>query len=293
MRKDTSKKLRLVIVAVALVAGAMACRDSKPPATNANRPPEPAPAPAATPNQPEIVPVEAEVMERASPFNHNRAEHKKIDCTVCHQRTDNEAAPKFPGHSACNDCHQKDFSSATSVLCAGCHKMPVDAQAQMISFPAKLKQLGLKGFSHRQHLNLDPGKLPAGIATLKCDSCHRLDRGAQASFPKHPECYSCHTHQAGEKLGECSVCHTDRTLSVKYSPGFGTPTSLYNFKHGAHTGRASCDRCHGLTKATGKTSDILQISTARGQRHNSTCFACHSRVRETVCTKCHVGSVPF
>lgn len=95
MRKDISKKLRLVIVALALLAGAVACRDSKPVANNANRAPEPAPAPAAATSQPEIVPVEAEVMERVSPFNHSRAEHKKLECSVCHQRTDNEPAPKF------------------------------------------------------------------------------------------------------------------------------------------------------------------------------------------------------
>ncbi|HEV8485733.1 MAG TPA: hypothetical protein VGV87_19475 [Blastocatellia bacterium] len=295
MGKDRSKKLKLVIVglAAALLVGALACRNSKQ-ADNTNRASTPPPAAAPAAPQPQITPVDAAVIERVSPFNHNRAEHKKLDCSVCHERTDNEPAPRFPGHSACNDCHQKDFSAANSQLCAGCHKMPLAAQPELISFPARLRQLGLKSFSHRQHLNPDASKWPAGSEKLKCEACHGSATRLETSFPKHPQCYSCHTHQAGEKLGECGVCHSDRTIALKYNPGPGPASTLYNFKHDPHTKRASCDRCHALTATSAKVApDILQINTARGQRHNSTCFTCHNRTKETLCTKCHLGSVPF
>ena len=286
--------LKLAITAVALIVGMIACRGSKQAAPNANRTPAPSPAVAPSTSQPQIAPVDAAVLERASPFNHNRAEHKRLDCSVCHIRTDNEPAPRFPGHSACNDCHQKDFSATNSQLCAGCHKTPIAAQPELIGFPSRLKQLGLKSFSHRQHLNPDASKWPAGTERLKCDACHGSASRQETNFPKHPQCYGCHTHQAGEKLGECGICHADRMVSLKYSPGAGPPSTLYNFKHEPHTARAECSRCHRLTETSAKIApDILQINTARGQRHNSTCFTCHNRTKETVCTKCHLGSVPL
>ena len=289
---DGFKRTKLVIAMLAVigVAGLQACGDSKKPApTNANKAPEPA---AGAPAAPQITPVDAKVTESESTFDHNRVEHKKVECSFCHQRTDNEPTPKFPGHSACNDCHQQDFSSTKTALCAGCHKTPIEAEPQLISFPGRLKQLGLKGFSHRDHMN--PEKMPAGTEKLSCASCHRFGgRGVEASFPRHAECYSCHTHQAGEKLGECATCHTERAASMTYSAG-GSAYSLYNFRHGTHVKRTTCDRCHRTSEPASKTSsDILQISTARGQRHNSTCFTCHSRAKENVCSKCHVGSVPF
>ena len=295
MRKDRSN-LKLVIVglAAALLVGALACRDKKPPSNNTNRASTPPPATTPSATQSQIAAVDAPVLERAAPFSHNRAEHKKLECTVCHERTDNEPTPRLPGHSACNDCHQKDFSAANSQLCAGCHKTPVAAQPELIAFPARLKQLGLKSFSHRQHLNPDPTKWPAGAEKLKCAACHGSASRLETSFPKHPQCYSCHTHQAGEELGKCGVCHSDRSVALKYSAGAGTASTLYNFKHDPHTNRASCDRCHRLTETGARIApDILQINTARGQRHNSTCFTCHNRTKETVCTKCHLGSVPF
>jgi hypothetical protein len=277
---------------LALAAGFFSCRGAKPVANNANRAPEP-PSPAATAPQPEFTPVEAAVMERYTPFSHTRPEHKKLDCTLCHQRLDNDVTPKFPGHSACTDCHDKDFSSTTSQLCVACHKMPVDAQGQLVAFPQRMRQLGLKGFSHRQHMTPDASKWPANTPSLKCADCHRLERGLESSFPKHAECYSCHSHQSGEKLGECATCHVDRAVALKYTPGAGAAFTSYNFKHASHQNRASCDRCHRITQASAKSADIQQISTARGQRHNSTCFSCHSQARETVCSKCHIGSVPF
>ena len=188
MARNKSKKIKVMIVglAVGLLVGALACRGSKQVSNNANRTSTPPPAAAPTPSQPQIDAVDAPVMERVTLFNHNRAEHKKLECTVCHQRTDNEATPRFPGHSACNDCHQKDFSAANSQLCTGCHRMPLSGQPELIGFPARLKQLGLRAFSHRQHLNPDASKWPAGTEKLKCDACHGSASRLETSFPKHP-----------------------------------------------------------------------------------------------------------
>jgi hypothetical protein len=76
----------------------------------------------------------------------------------------------------------------------------------------------------------------------------------------------------------------------------GAALSLYNFKHSSHTPaaiKAGCERCHKtLDAAAENRSDILAISTARGQRHRSSCSSCHVQAKEPVCTKCHVGGPP-
>lgn len=306
MRKTRSDSLNLknlkravAAVAVALVAATVSCREAKQPANSAAEAPRPAAQPATS--SPFDI-VDSGVIAKPASFDHTRAEHKTKtqDCTVCHERVDNEVTPGFASHSACIDCHQQDFSASASQLCAVCHKTPVEASAELISFPSQLKQFGLKGFSHKTHL--DPEKTGGASATdtaaapaQECAACHRFDsRGVEASFPRHAECYSCHTHQAGQKLGECSTCHAPAGAALKYARGVGEPFRLYNFKHASHVKQATCARCHRLTEAASEArADIQQISTARGQRHKSACWSCHTQAREPVCTKCHTGSLPF
>jgi hypothetical protein len=156
-------------------------------------------------------------------------------------------------------------------------------------------QFGLKEFSHKQHLNA--AKMPAGTAVPKCESCHQFDNSLiQASFPAHPQCYSCHTHQPGEKLGGCTTCHANQSVALKFNKGTGNAATLYNFTHGGHFKQGSiqrnCDKCHHLLDRDPQRPDILQISTARGQRHTSGCWTCHAQAHEPVCTKCHVKGPP-
>ncbi len=290
------------MIAVALAAGAIACRGSRdttrrPPA-NTNTAPAPAEPAVAQPASAVVSPEEAKLLEHYTKFDHNRAEHKKQDCAVCHQRTNNDAAPTLPYHTACNLCHISEYTSTSSQLCVVCHQTPIAPQPKAIAFPARFRQFTLKGFSHKQHM--DPAKMEAGVAAPKCDSCHRFDaRGLEASLPRHAECYSCHTHQPGQKLAGCQICHADQSAGLKYHKGTGSAFALYNFKHGSHFKQASiqlkCDKCHRvLEQSPGKVAaDIEQINTNRGQRHNSACWSCHQRARETVCTKCHLGGSPL
>ena len=296
MRNDTTRSLRLIIIAAAAIVliSALACRSTKPPTANkAAEAPQPAPQTAAAPSPFDV--KESAVIARTSPFNHTRAEHqtKTKDCAFCHQRLDNSVTPVFPGHSACIECHAKDFTNTSSQMCVVCHKSPVDAQGTRISFPAKMTEFGIKGFSHKQHM--DAKKMAGETETPKCSTCHQSTEGAASSFPNHQQCYSCHVHQANQKLGECGVCHADTKLALKYTRGTGSALSLYNFQHGPHTKKASCDRCHRQTETAPKQvrADIQTISVGRGQRHTSACWSCHVQAKESVCTKCHRGSLPF
>jgi hypothetical protein len=285
------KRLKQLIVLMALVVAALSCK--KEPTKEAIKPAPPVEQPGT-----QIVgAAQVATLEQQKRFNHNTQAHKQQDCKLCHQRTSNDPSPTFPGHSACIGCHVRDFTSeqASSKLCIVCHNMKAGlVKPPLLSFP-KLSQFGIRGFSHRDHM--DRSKMPAGTAAPECTSCHRFDsRGIQVSFPSHPECYNCHTHQAGQKLGECSTCHADVAVAAKFRRGLQA-LALYNFKHGSHMKQPSvggrCQVCHRLAEPVPKREpDILEISTSRGQRHNSACWNCHVRQRETVCTKCHVGGIP-
>ena len=301
MPNRRAKNLKLAVVAMMIVAAVVSCKSTK---QNLNKPAEPSTAPAPAPaSQSPFELVDSKVIATVSPFDHSRKEHrtKTEDCSACHKRTNNDAKPVLPGHAACIECHAKDFSEKTSQMCVVCHKTPLDAQNSRIEFPAPLSEFGLKRFSHRDHANpekmkaqMEASQMPAGAP--ECAACHRFDaRLVQASFPKHPECYSCHIHQPGEKFGDCRGCHTKKADSLQYNASLGTAFSLYNFRHGPHMKKAACDRCHQTIEVpSGQLrSDVLRISTARGQRHHSDCFRCHVREREPVCSKCHVSSTPF
>jgi hypothetical protein len=296
MRSETSK--RIVVVAFIIVAGFAACRSTK---QNLNKPID-SPPPAAPVSQSPFDVVDSKLIDVVSPFDHNRKEHKSKtqDCAACHLRGTNDARPTMPGHPACFDCHQKDLSNVDSKMCIVCHKTPVTKESVM-PFPARLMQFGLKRFSHRDHANsekmkgqMDSDKMPESAP--RCDFCHRFDgQGLKASMPKHPECYACHAHQPNDKFAACGACHVNKANAMQYSATLGTAFSLYNFRHGPHLKKAACDRCHKTTDipADQPRTDILEINTARGQRHHSTCWTCHVQAKEPVCSKCHIRGTPF
>src|SRR5262249_615146 len=290
-----SRKIKIGVIFATLALLALACGRRRP---EANRNAAATPATVATPGPADNIvgAAESKLLERDLKFNHNRPEHKRQDCTLCHQRTDNRATPRFPGHAACIACHAVDYTSSNSRLCVVCHQVPLAAQPKMAAFPASLIQFGVKEFSHKQHLNAS--KMPPGTSVPKCEACHQFDsKLIQASFPGHPQCYSCHTHQPGEKLGGCGACHADQSVALKFSKGTGNAFSFANFTHAGHFKQASvqrnCDKCHHLVDRDPQHPDILQISTARGQRHSSACWGCHVQAREPVCSKCHVKGPPL
>src|SRR5919199_1503467 len=124
MKNDTATLLKQIVTIVALVmfVGAVACRSKK---ENLNKPVDNsnASAPAQPVSQSAFDVVDSKVIEKVSPFDHNRKEHqtKTKDCAFCHQRKDNSPTPIFPSHPACIECHQKDFTNRQSRMCEVCH----------------------------------------------------------------------------------------------------------------------------------------------------------------------------
>lgn len=323
MANGKAKLLKQTVVglAVALLIGAAACRSSQ---ENLNRPLDNRNQAANTNTAPPAPPefIKEAAFGKKSTFDHNISGHKEVKCLSCHNRAlpdpvtrtsdPKDPAPKFPGHGACDDCHNKENYGQSGLgtlnknpFCATCHSgeiVTVDVEQRprpaLIKFTEKQSEFGIKGgtkgFLHKTHM--DPQKMAGQEQPARCDVCHKFDsRGARSDFPGHAECYSCHIHQSGQKFGDCEVCHVEAKQAVKYSPGMGTALSLYNFRHSSsHLRAATCDRCHKtLDPGDAARLDITQISTARGQRHTSACWSCHRQARETACLKCHTGSLPF
>lgn len=259
-----------------------------------------------------INPKLSKVIQQQAPFDHTRSEHK-LECSYCHLRPNNDPNPVLPYHAACIDCHVSDFTSSTSRLCAVCHQMPLASKVLALSFPDQLTQLGLKGFSHRDHM--DTQKMPKETAVPTCRSCHKFDpKELVAGFPSHPECYKCHTHEAGQKLGICETCHALNAEAFKYERGLGAPYNNYKFTHASHLNlkqaaiQYKCEKCHEIKEVLPGTiqADISKIKTIlEGNFHTSDCWNCHDKKtgiaqetraekvqKEFSCCKCHVLKPP-
>src|SRR6185369_4473848 len=74
-----------------------------------------------------------------SKFLHTSSRHSSIACTSCHERTDNSATPRFPGHSACTTCHIGQFTTPAIPICQICHTETSGARPPLRSFPTDFK----------------------------------------------------------------------------------------------------------------------------------------------------------
>jgi hypothetical protein len=321
MTRDKSKRVKLTVTVVIFLVMIAACKSSQ---QNLNKAPEPAPTAPAEPAPTGFV-KEANFISpgNKSTYDHFRDGHKQLtDCGECHKRDTKEpAAPVSlqpgrqywqPYHDACVRCHKTDRekynltqegTTKANPFCGGCHADPPVTQtpeqtfkANLLAYPTRTEEFGimggLKGFSHKTHM--DQSKMGSD-ANVSCALCHDVKSNpTKATFGKHQQCYQCHTHQAGQKFGDCGVCHVNSVEAVKYSPGMGSAVN-YKFRHSAsHLKAASCDRCHKLLEPLAEPRiDVQQINTSRGQKHSSSCWTCHRQAKEAVCSKCHTGSLPF
>ena len=320
-----AKIVKLVVAAVVCVLALMACKSTQ---QNLNQaPPQsstPAPAQPAPPAPTGFVKEAGFVKPGSkSTYDHFRDGHLQLtNCADCHARdARNPAAPVSlqpgkehwqPYHDACSRCHKTETekynlteagATKNHPFCAACHQDPpvvVTAnqtlQAKLLDYPKGSAEFGImggvKGFSHQTHM--DAARMGSDIP-VSCSLCHDVRSSpTRASFPRHQQCYQCHTHQAGQELGNCGTCHVRAAEAVLYSPGMGSALR-YNFKHSKrHLSAASCDRCHRLlAPVEAARLDVQQINTSRGQRHTSSCWTCHNQKRESLCSKCHTGAIPF
>ena len=173
-----------------------------------------------------------------SRFTHTNEQHARLPCLLCHQRTDNSARPRRPGHTPCAGCHTQQFAEPASPICTVCHTAPPS--------PA------LKGFPPLRTFNarFDHATHTRGGARTNCATCHRpSQRGVALSIPAgagaHATCFQCHTpgaQAAGRDISSCGACH--RLGRYARTPETA-PAYRVNFSHAAHTSKGlSCAECH-------------------------------------------------
>jgi len=145
-----------------------------------------------------------------SKFLHTSQRHSSLACTSCHERTDNSATPRFPGHKACTDCHRGQFTTPAIPMCLICHTDTKSNNPPLKSFPASFNERFNVKFDHAQHMR-GSAKPQQG-----CSGCRTpANRGVALSIPanlaSHNSCYSCHTpaskSDAGREIALCGVCH--------------------------------------------------------------------------------------
>jgi hypothetical protein len=235
-----------------------------------------------------------------STFKHNSQKHASLACNSCHQRTDNSATPRFPGHKACTGCHVGQFVTPAVPMCMICHTEVSSAKPPLKGFPTKFNESFNVKFDHVQH-NTGSAKPQNG-----CASCHRQLGGRAAaglaipaSLSAHDGCYTCHTPNSksasGRDLASCGVCHDERNFSR-------TPTAArsfhFSFSHSKHT-RVACSDCHNLTAGAAQSR---QVSSPAPSEHfvstrGSTCLTCHNGKRSfggdlafKDCKRCHTAA---
>jgi hypothetical protein len=237
-----------------------------------------------------------------SKFLHSSQRHGSLACNSCHERADNSATPRFPGHKACTDCHRSQFTTPQIPMCTVCHTNISSNNPPLKSFPASFNEPFNVKFDHTQHMN------GAARPQRGCAGCHGspISRGAglsiPANLPAHNGCYTCHTpaskSAAGREIASCGVCHDQKP----YRP---TPTNArayrYAFSHADHDARErlACTDCHRLTAGAAQTRQVNSPTAAEHfvTTRSTTCLTCHNGRKSfggdlafKDCKRCHSGS---
>ena len=236
-----------------------------------------------------------------SRFLHSSQKHSSLACNSCHERTDNSATPRFPGHKACTDCHRSQFTTPQIPMCTICHTNISSNNPPLKNFPAGFNEPFNVKFDHAQHNN-GAARPQRGCAGCHSSPINRAGLSIPANLAAHNGCYTCHTpaskSAAGREIASCGVCHDQKS----YRP---TPTNArsyrYAFSHADHGGREklACADCHRLTAGAAQTR---QVSSPSASEHfvttrTMTCLTCHNGRRSfggdlafKDCKRCHSGS---
>jgi hypothetical protein len=237
-----------------------------------------------------------------SNFKHSSQRHASLACTACHQRGDNSATPKFPGHKACISCHAGQFVTANVPMCVICHADVNNSNPPMKSFPSRFKESFNVKFDHSQHMT-GSARPPSG-----CAACHSRIGGRAAalaiptSISAHNGCYTCHKpdskSQAGREIASCGVCHDQKPFARTTTNARAFRLAFSHAKHGP-TQKLDCADCHRLSAGA---PQMRQVSSPAPFEHFSstrglTCLTCHSGKRSfggdlafKECRRCHTSA---
>jgi c(7)-type cytochrome triheme protein len=237
-----------------------------------------------------------------STFKHTSQRHASLGCTSCHQRSDNAATPRFPGHKACIGCHAGQFVTPSVPMCVICHADVNSGNPPLKSFPAKFKESFNIKFDHAEHMS------GAARPQSGCAACHtRAGRnaaalGIPAGIAAHNQCYTCHTptstSPAGKEIASCGVCHDQKPFSRTSTNARAFRFAFSHAKHGPGQ-RLACADCHSLTaglaqgRQVSSPAPVEHFVSTRGK----TCLSCHNGGRSfggdlafKDCRRCHTSA---
>ncbi len=227
-----------------------------------------------------------------SQFKHDRSEHARLPCLLCHRRENNSPQPTLPGkasHAPCTGCHAQQFANQSHEICTICHTEPPSGKVK--PFPA-LRSFNVR-FDHARH------------AGTGCATCHRPNRsGVGLSIPArmnaHVTCFSCHTPGAkanGRDISSCGTCHQ---LGRFVRTSERAAAYRVGFSHANHDAseKLTCAACHNVRAGMPRGR---QVSSPLPLNHHapargSSCATCHNGQRTfggddfTACKRCHKGS---
>ena len=234
-----------------------------------------------------------------SNFKHTSQRHASLACTSCHQRSDNSATPRFPGHKACINCHSGQFVTPNNPMCVICHTDVNSSNPPLRSFLTKFNENFNVKFDHAQHMN------GAARPQAGCAACHSRTGGRAAALgipagiSAHNQCYSCHTpsskSQSGREIASCGVCHDQKSFARTTT---NARSFRFAFSHAKHGGaqRLACADCHLLSAGA---PQMRQVSSPAPFEHfastrGMTCLNCHNGKRSfggdlafKDCRRCH------
>jgi len=237
-----------------------------------------------------------------SKFQHSSQKHSSLACNSCHERGDNSATPRFPGHKACTDCHRSQFTTPQVPMCMICHTNISSNNPPLRNFPLRFEEPFNVKFDHAQH-NTGNARPQNGCAT-----CHsRLGGRAAAalsiptSLSAHNQCYSCHTPSSkatsGREIASCGVCHDEKGFS---RTGTNARSFRFAFSHAKHGPgqRLGCSDCHNLTAGAAQSRQVSSPAPSEHfAAHSSTCLTCHNGKRSfggdlafKDCKRCHTAA---
>lgn len=236
-----------------------------------------------------------------SKFLHKSPRHSSLSCNSCHERTDNSATPRFPGHKACTDCHRSQFTTPAIPMCLICHADTKTNNPPLKTFPASFNEPFNVKFDHAQH-NTGNARPQNG-----CASCHNtpVNRRAGLAIPAnlvaHDNCYTCHTpsskSNAGREIASCGVCHEQKAYRPTTTNARAFRFSFSHAEHGTRQ-RLACADCHKLTAGAPQTRQVSSTTTSQHflNTRSQTCATCHNGRRNfggdlgfADCKRCHSG----
>ena len=234
----------------------------------------------------------------SSQFSHETPTHRGVACAACHQRVDNSAEPRVPGHKACTDCHLQQFVGQPDLpMCSICHTNLETRNPPVKAFP-RLRSFNVK-FDHAQHTT------GAGSSEKGCAACHSPSgRGVALTIPSgldaHARCYTCHTPQAtaaGRDIANCGACHD---LSPYAPTPTGSKAFRIGFSHATHGARQrlDCASCHTVRAGLPQSRQVASPTPAQHfpPRRAQSCATCHNNRRAfggedfSDCKRCHTGT---